>query len=133
MAAVVPGTIVGVTHLREYTGINAAMHAAIIHVTFTAYTASTDSISIAGVGAAIEASAKRGKTNTIKAAMVLSPGKDATGTACYPCYTTVAGVLTVSSDALTGLMKAADLSTEVSVDSGGTITPAQIIVLYTEA
>jgi hypothetical protein len=129
---VISGTIIAVEHLRNPSRIG-SFQGAIVSVTFPAYTASTDSFSIAGVGAAIETAAKRGKTNTIKAAIVLSPGTDATGTDIYPCHTTVAGALTVSTDALTGGLKAADLSTEASVDSGGMTVPARILVVYSEA
>lgn len=127
------GTITGVMHIgREYNGFG-VINKAIVSVKFPTYTATTDSFSIAGVGAAIETFTKRGKTNTIKYATVWSPGKDATGTACYPSYTTYAGALTVSTDALTGGLKASDLSTEVTLDSGGTVVPCQILVAYTEA
>lgn len=126
--AVIEGTIVGVTELqRSYTGIAGnAFNVALIHVSFPAYVATTDSINIAGVGAAITASSKRGKTTTIKSAMGAGPGKNSAGTACYT------GALTVSTDALTGGLKAVDLSTELSVPLG-TVVPVQILVAYTEA
>ena len=131
--AVKAGTIVGVTHVyRNFTGIG-SLNMAFVAVNFPAYTATTDSFSIAGVGAAIETFSKRGKTNTLKSAFVVAPGKDSAGTACYPTDTTVAGALTVSTDALTGGLKAANLSTEVTMTTGGTVTPATIAVVYSEA
>lgn len=125
--ATIAGTIVGVTELlRGYSGVNNAFNVALIHVNFPAYVASTDTYSIAGVGAAITASSKRGKTTTIRQAMNAAPGKNSAGTAVY------AGALTVSADALTGSLTQVDLSTEIDVPLGTTV-PLAILVAYTEA
>lgn len=123
----IQGTITGVVHIgRNFAGINPAWNYALVSVSFPAYIATTDTINIAGVGAAIETFTKRGKTNTITSAMGVMPGKNSAGTAFY------LGALTVSTDALTGGLKAADLTTEVSVPLGSTV-PAQFVVCYTEA
>jgi len=126
--ATIEGTIVGVSELaRGYTGIAGnAFNVALVHVNFPAYVASADSYNIAGVGAAITASSKRGKTTTIKQAMNAGPGKNSAGTAVY------AGAPTVSTDALTGNLTAVDLSTEIDVPLGTTI-PVKLLVAYTEA
>lgn len=131
----ITGTVVGVVHLgRNFSGVNPAWNFALVSVSFPAYIASTDSISITGVGAAIETSAKRGKTNTLKCAMCAMPGQNSAGTAFYPSAGTVnaLGALTISTDALLGGLKTVDLNTEVSVPLGSTV-PAQILVAYTEA
>jgi hypothetical protein len=125
--ATIAGTIVGVTELlRGYSGVNNAYNVALVHVSFPAYVASTDDYSIAGVGAAIASSSKRGKTNTIKQAITASPGKNSAGTAVY------AGALTVSTDALTGSLTSVDLTTEINVPLGTTV-PLALLVSYTEA
>jgi hypothetical protein len=131
--AVKAGTIVGVTFPdRVTTGIG-TIQKALVSFTLPAYTATTDSFSIAGVGAAIESYAKRGKTNTLLYASFYDAGRDATGTAIYPSGATVAGACGISTDAVTGGCKAADLSTEASIDSGGLTVPCRILVGYTEA
>lgn len=128
--AVQPGTIVAVEHQRNWSiGV---LQQAIIHVNFPIYTGSADTFSIAGVGARIEADAKRGKTNTLINAIVISPGIDAAGVVVYPCDTTLAAALTVATDALNGSLRAVDLTTEVT-SSAATTTPARILVTYTEA
>lgn len=126
--ATIEGTIAAVVELgRSYTGIASnAFNFALIHVNFPAYVGSTDSYNIAGVGAAITSSSKRGKTTTIKQAMNAGPGKNSAGTAVY------AGAPTVSTDALTGNLTQVDLSTEIDVPLGTTV-PIKILVAYTEA
>jgi hypothetical protein len=123
----IQGTITAVHHIgRSYTGIaHDGWNVALIHVSFPAYIATTDTINIAAVGAGIASATRSGKTNTLQRAMCAGPGKNSVNTACY------AGALTVSSDALTGGLK--DVSgSEVSVPLGTTV-PVQILVAYTEA
>lgn len=126
--ALIEGTIVGVTQVgRNYTGIGTESNA-LIHVSFPAYVATTDTINIAGVSTRIQSDLKNGKTVTLSRAQCWAPGKNSAGTACY------AGNLAVSSAALTGGLKDGPLtgSSEVSVPLGTTV-PVQIVVSYTEA
>ena len=126
--SVIAGTITGIDQSgRNYTGIGRT-HRCTIHVSFPAYVASSDSFSIAGVGAAIKANMKSGATVTLNRAQCKGPGQNSAGTACYP------GDLAVSTDALTGGLKDGPLtgSSEVSVPLGTTV-PVQIDVVYTES
>jgi hypothetical protein len=128
------GTIVGITHLlKSYSGITGVDSGAsnatveidnfLVAVNFPAYVASTDTYSIAGVGAAITSWAKDGKTYTLRNAQVAGFGKNSAGTA-VTC-TAVA----VSVDALTGNLT--DIaSTEIDVPLG-TTTPITFIVAAT--
>lgn len=87
---------------------------------FAAYTGSTDDASLAGVGAAISARARDGKTRTLKAAMPMYSGADANNQAVDFAGASVAA-LTISTDDLTGELVAVNtVSTEVTATSGVT-------------
>jgi hypothetical protein len=100
------GTITGVSELRakEHPGRKAYL----LTVDFTsAYTGSTDTASIAAVGATILAHTRNGKTVTLQGCVPIAPGYDTNAQAVYFTGTSVqAG--TVSSDALTGQLSNID-------------------------
>jgi hypothetical protein len=128
------GTITSITFPeRVYTGVGVIQKAIVGFSLATTYTASSDEVTIAGVGAAIKSQSGNGKTCTLLSASFWDAGKDATGTKLYPSDGTVAGACTISADAVVTNIKAADLSTEASCDSGGTTVPCKIVVCYTEA
>lgn len=109
--AVSSGTITGVTELRSKG--QAGRKAYLLTVDFSsAYTGSADTASLAAVGATILAHTRNGKTVTLRGALPIAPGKD---TAAQDVYFTGTAVqaLTVSTDALTGQLSAAD-GTEVT-------------------
>lgn len=97
------GTINGVTNVYGNFEGAGKRKAYMLAVSFPAYTGSTDTFSIAGVGAAIAASTKNGKGNppTLIAGICAGPGLDTNGQAVYA--TGGSGqAITVSTDALTG-------------------------------
>jgi|GEM_PF-3420913 hypothetical protein len=128
------GTITSITFPeRNYSGVGAVQKAIVGFSLATTYTGGSDEVTIAGVGAAIKSWSGNGKTCTLLSASFWDAGKDATGTALYPSDGTVVGALTISTDAVVTNIKAADLSTEASCDSGGTTVPCKFLVCYTEA
>jgi hypothetical protein len=127
------GTISSITFPeRNFSGVG-AVQKAIVGFNIPAYAASSDEVTVAGVGAAIKSWSGNGKTCTLLSASFWDAGKDATGTALYPSDGTVVGALTISTDAVVTNVKAADLSTEATCDSGGTTVPMRMLVCYTEA
>lgn len=96
------GTINGVTNVYGNFEGAGKRKAYMLAVSFPAYS-STDTVSIAGVGAAIAASTKNGKGNppTLIAGICAGPGTDTNAQAVYATGT-AAQALTVSTDALTG-------------------------------
>jgi hypothetical protein len=127
------GTISSITFPeRVYTGIG-TIQKAIVGFNIPVYAASSDEVTVAGVGAAIKSWSGSGKTCTLLSASFWDAGKDATGTALYPSDGTVVGALTISTDAVVTNVKAADLSTEATCDAGGTTVPMKMLVCYTEA
>lgn len=103
--SVIAGTITGVSELRakEHPGRKAYL----LTVDFAAYTGSSDTASISAVGATILAHTRNGKTVTLRGAVPIAPGYDTNAQAVYFTGTAVAAA-TVSSDALTGQLSAAD-------------------------
>jgi hypothetical protein len=128
------GTIRGIVHeLKSYSGVTAIdagasnavveLHTFLVAVDFPAYVASTDTFSIAGVGAAISSWAKDGKTYTLRNAQQAGFGKNSAGTAV------TCNAVTVSTDALTGNLT--DIAgTEIDVPLGTTV-PVTLLVAAT--
>jgi|1185.fasta_scaffold00702_5 hypothetical protein len=95
------GTINGATLVcSNFEGIE-TRKVYMLSVSFPAYTGSTDTCQIAGVGAAIATATKLGKTNTLRWGAPGPAGQDTAGQAVYATGTAV-NALTVSTDALTG-------------------------------
>jgi hypothetical protein len=95
------GTINGVTLVSaSFAGLE-ARKVYMLSVSFPAYTGASDTCQIAGVGAAIAAATKNGKTNTLRWGAPGPAGQDTAAQAVYATGTAV-NALTVSSDALTG-------------------------------
>lgn len=103
--AVASGTITGVAALRSKAA--GGRKAYLLTVDFPSYTGAADTASIAAVGATILAHTRNGKTVTLRGCLPIAPGSD---TAAQDVYFTGTAVLagTVSSDALTGQLSAAD-------------------------
>lgn len=128
------GTIRGIVHeIKSFSGITAVdsadsnaaveIHTFLIVVDFPAYTASADTFSIAGVGAAIASWAKDGKTYKLRNAQQAGFGKNSAGTAV------TCNAVTVSTDALTGNLT--DIAgTEIDLP-GGTTVPVTLLVAAT--
>jgi hypothetical protein len=101
--AVIAGTITGVSHVRSKTESNAsqpARKAYLVTASFGAYNGAADTASITGVGAAILARTRNGKTVTLRGAMPAAAGKDTNNQDVYLTGTAVQA-LTVSTDDLT--------------------------------
>lgn len=125
--ATIAGTITGVTLLRSKEG--SGRKAYLLTADFGAYTGASDDASLAGVGAAILAKTRNGKTVTLRGALPAAPGKD---TNAQDVYFTGASVqaLTVSTDALTGNLSIA-AGTEVSTSTA--CKGVEICVIVDEA
>jgi hypothetical protein len=120
--AVVTGTIKGINILREPFGGASGRGVAEVFVTYGAYTASADTTSVAGVGAAIAAVKRDGKTVTLKDVTEGQAGMH--GTTEFFNDT-----LAVSTDAITGELSNAS-GTEIDAASGVTDRPCSFIVSY---
>lgn len=122
--ATISGTILGVTELRtkESTGRKAYL----VSCSFGAYSGSADTAALAGVGAAILAKTRNGRTVTLRGAVPAGPGYD---TAAQAVYFTGASVqaLTVSSDDLTGNLSNA-AGTELTASTASTGVELCVIV-----
>lgn len=97
---------------------------ALVCANFAAYTGSSDDAAISGVGAAITASMRDGKTRTIRAAYCCGAGYDGT-------QSVYAGACTVSTDDLTFNLTNAAAAELTS--SAATTVPVQFHVVYDEA
>lgn len=90
--SVIAGTITGVTLVRAPVPGGGARYSYLCTVNFAAYTGSSDSGSIVGVGAAIAAFVKDGKTLTLCAGAIpvcVNPGQDTAGQDVYIGTTTI--------------------------------------------
>lgn len=103
--AVASGTITGVSLLRSKEGDGRKAY--LLTVNFGAYTGSTDTASLANVGATILAHTRNAKTVTLRGAVPVAPGADTNAQDVYFTGTAVQA-LTVSSDDLTGQLSGAN-------------------------
>lgn len=100
------GTIRGCTNVSSTFGGSGNREVWLLTVDFPAYSASGDSTTITGVGAAISARARDQKSRTLRWAAPAFAGIDASGVATYAVGTTGASQLAmeVSTDALNGVL-----------------------------
>lgn len=99
--ATIAGTIRGATLVsKSFNGL-AVREVWLLAADFGAYTASSDSATITGVGAAINATARDGATRTLRAGVCAYPGRDTANQAVYFGGGAV-NACTVSGDDLTG-------------------------------
>lgn len=113
--AVITGTIKGITLVGSSEGRNqgtADEETYLISADFGTYDASADTGDLSGVGAAITAHVRDGKTRTLRAAHGTAPG--ITDTSQAVGNDAFFGAMTVSSDDLTFSLTVADRSTEVA-------------------
>jgi hypothetical protein len=103
--AVINGTIRGVTQVASMG--NTGRKAYLVTADFAAYTGASDTATITGVGAAILAKTRNGKTVTLRGAVPAIAGLDTNSQLCYFTGTAVQAA-TVSSDDLTGQLSGAD-------------------------
>lgn len=124
------GTITGCNLIAgNITGFG-ARKAYQITATFPAYTGSSDTATITGVGAAISASTKNGKTITLRGGIPSGAGSDTAAQAVYFGGTAVQAA-TVSSDDLTGQLNNA-AGTELTTTTGVS-TGVQVIAIVDES
>lgn len=118
--ATINGTIKGITLLNGNVDGFGARKAYLVSCEFPAYTGSSDSATITGVGAAITTATKTGKTLTLRGGLPVQAGFDTAGQAVYATGT-AAQAMTVSSDDLTGNLSNAagtELTTTTGVSTG---------------
>lgn len=115
------GTIKGIMLLREPTDGASGRGVAEVFVSYPAYTASSDTTTVAAVGAAIAAIRRDGKTVTLKDVTEGQAGMDTAGLEYFN------DTLAVSTDAITGELSDVD-GTEINV--AATARPASFIVSY---
>lgn len=118
--ATVEGTIKGVQLFDPPSGTG--RHMALVTVTFPAYTASSDTVNIAAVGAEIAARRRDGKTVLLKDVTEGPAGKHGS-TEFY------LDTLAVSTDAITGELSNID-GTEINAASGVSDRPCGFYVSY---
>lgn len=118
--AAVAGTIVGINQIRAPEGKSPGRFLYEVFVTYTAYTASADTTTVAAVGAAIAAKRRDGKTVTLKSVCEGQAGRH--GSTDFFNDT-----LAVSTDAITGELSD-DAGTEIDAASGVSDKPCSFIV-----
>jgi hypothetical protein len=127
--AVINGTIKGVSLVQGNVNGVGSRKAYLLSCDFPAYTGAADTSTITGVGAAITASVKNGKTLTLRGGICVGPGADTANQAVY-CTGTAVQAMTVSSDDLTGHLAVA-AGTEIT--STTATTGVQMIVVVDES
>ena len=124
--ATINGSITGVSLLRA----NGAFKTYLVTADFPAYTGSADTATVTGLGAAVLAHVRNGKTTTLKAVQCVGAGKDTTGQDAFFTGTSVwAG--TISSDDATGHLAVA-AGTEITATTGKT-TGVELAVTVVES
>lgn len=110
------GTITGVSLLRA----KGDWKTYEVTCSFAAYTGSTDTATVTGLGAAILAKNHNGKTHTLKGVQCIGPGYDAAATPLAVYFTgTSAWAGTISTDDATGHLAIA-AGTEITSTTGTT-------------
>jgi hypothetical protein len=112
--ATINGTITGVSLLRA----KADLKTYLVTCDFAAYTGASDTASVTGLGAAILAHVRNGKTMTLKSVQCIGAGKDTANTDAYFTGASV-WAATISSDDATGNLSVA-AGTEITSTSGTT-------------
>lgn len=115
---------------KEENAVGGTRELWLVACSFGTYSASADDASLADVGAAIDATARDGKSSTLRGALPVEGALTAASAVAYFTGATVQA-LTVSSDALTGELNNAAL-TEVDAASGG-IKGCKIAVIVDRA
>jgi hypothetical protein len=124
--AAIAGTIKAIQLIGEPFDGSTGRYNAQVFVTYPAYTASSDTTTVAGVGAAIAAVRRDGKTVTLAAdSGVCQSQSGLQGTTQFYNDT-----LTVSTDAVNGELSNVS-GTEIDAPSGVTDRPCAFIVAYT--
>ena len=115
--ATINGTITGVSLLRA----KDAYKTYLVTCSFPAYTGSADTATVTGLGAAILAKNRNGKTHTLKGVQCIGPGKDAATTPLDVFFTgTSVWAGTISTDDATGHLAVA-AGTEITSTTGTTV------------
>ena len=115
--ATINGTITGVNLLRAKDTFKVYE----VTCTFPAYTGAADTATVTGLGAAILAKTRNGKTTTLKGAMCVGAGYDAAATPLAVYFTGAAAwAATISSDDATGNLSI-EAGTEITSTTGTTV------------
>lgn len=123
--AVIAGTIKGITLSSDPHSGAPGRSEAEVFVTYPAYTASSDTTTVAGVGAAIAAARRDGKTVTLCPNSGVLQGK----AGLHGSTTFFNDTLTVSTDAVNGEL-ADSASTEIDAPNGVSDRPCSFKVAY---
>lgn len=115
---------------KEENAVGGTRETWLVSADFGTYAASSDDASLAAVGAAIDATARDGKSSTLRGAVPVQGALTAAGAVVYFTGATVQA-LTVSTDDLTGELNNAAL-TETDAASGG-VKGVQIAVIVDRA
>lgn len=117
--ATISGTIKGVSCLhKEEWGGHGTRELWLITASFGAYSASSDDATLAAVGAAIDDTARDGKSSTLRGAIPVMAMDNGSGTGVYFSGASVQA-LAVSSDALNGELNNAALTETDSAAASG--------------
>jgi hypothetical protein len=111
------GTITGVSLLRAKDTFKTYL----VTCTFPAYTGASDTATVTGLGAAVLAHTRNGKTTTLKGCQCIAPGKDAAATPLAVYFTGAAAwAATISTDDATGNLSV-EAGTEITSTTGSTV------------
>lgn len=121
--ATITGVKGGISIVRRPTGPYDTRGVYLVPANFGAYVGANDDATITGVGAAITASIRDGKTRTLRSAVCVGAGYDGTRSV----YT---GACTVSSDALT--FNLTDAAGSELANAAATTSPVQFLVVCDE-
>lgn len=128
--ATISGTIRGLQCMsRSFSGYG-SREVWLLTADFGAYTGASDTAQITGVGAAINATARDGKTTTLLWGATAFPGADSNAQLVFPAGASVQA-MTVSSDDLTGNL--ANTSGTELTSSTATVSPAGVLVGVTRS
>lgn len=113
--ATINGTILGVSLLNS----SGARKSYELTCSFGAYTGASDTASVTGIGAAIAAATRNGKTNTLRACIPAGAGKDTANQDVYFGGASVQAATISSDDATGNLVNAAGTELTSSTASSG--------------
>ena len=115
--SVINGTITGVSLMAAKDAYKTYR----VTCNFAAYTGASDTATVTGLGAAILAKVRNGKTTTLKSVMCIGPGKDSATTPLDVFFTgTAVWAATISSDDATGHLAVA-AGTEIASTTSTTL------------
>jgi len=129
--AVINGTIIGITLANATLQGAGTRKTYLITANFAAYNGAADTATITGVGAAISAQVRNGRTITLRGGISASAGLDTAAQAVHFTGTSVTAA-TLSSDDLTGQLST-DASTATEITTSTACTGVGVLVVVDES